>query len=167
MKALLALVKAWASWLWSWVVWVEDKGWAGLKASFNYTYDPPAHHVKYWMAIVLAIAVSGMWFGGTLRGWFDRSELGQAMAPVRHVSSAPDTLLDSVAVFPSQMPAKLDAPKPADVTLPPLKVTIPVTNPAAAPANTGKVAQKAVTTYVTPRHVTRHVVKPTSSPFPG
>ena len=154
MKALLALVKAWASWLWSWVVWVKAKGWAGLKGVLNYTYDPPPHHVKYWMVVVLGIAVGGAWFGAEVRGWFDHTMLGQAMAPVRHVSSAPDTLLDSVAVFPSQMPAKLDAPKPTDLA--PLKPIVVV--PPIVPAQ--------------PAHRVRaYRVKPkareASSPFPG
>ena len=96
------------AWVWSWLVWT----WAKVKAGGNQVIDPPPQRIKYYMLFVLAVAVGGAWFGGTVVSWFDRSVLGplhSAAVPL----AQPVMLLPKGAVFPSEMSEKLaDAPKP-------------------------------------------------------
>lgn len=93
-------------------LWDKAKAWNWLKAASDYVYDPPPHHIRYWVVVVLGIAVGGAWFGGALVSWFDRSVLGPlhtAMYPVAQPAE-PTLLLPKGAVIPSAMPKTADLP---------------------------------------------------------
>lgn len=78
-----------------------DKLVAWVKASGNYVYDPPPHHIKYWMVVVLGIAVGGSIFGGAIVSWFDRHVLwpeaatplpAKRVQPVYLIPKLPDVI---------------------------------------------------------------------------
>lgn len=96
MKALKAL-----GWAWSFVVafWGKAKAWG------DYIYDPPPHHIKYWLSIGMALIIGGAWFGGTVVSWFDRSVLGPLHAAMAPVAQPVETLLPRNSLIPSAMPA--------------------------------------------------------------
>ena len=138
MKALKALVLAWLGWAWSFIValWGKAKVWG------DYLYDPPPHHIKWWLGIGMSLIIGGAWFGGTVVSWFDRSVLGplhSAAAPVVQ----PVMLLPRNSIIPSAMPVKpAEAPKSADLApLAPL-VAPPLPKAPAAPVKLYK-AKKA------------------------
>lgn len=151
--------KAVLAWVWSWLVWTWAKVWGLVTTWKDYVVDPPAAHLKVYFWVVLGGSVVSYFFWASLVGafnWF-AVPFRQAMAPVVHVNSAPETLLPKGALFPSQMPAKLDAPKAADVP-PPVKVV--VKPPAMAPVATAKPVSG-----VSRPHKPK--AKPAPSPFPG
>jgi hypothetical protein len=151
---LIDKAKAVLAWAWGWIV----SAWNWVKAAGNQVIDPPPEKVKYYLVIVLAIAVGGALFGGSIVSWFDRSVLGPlhiAFYPVAQPVE-PTLLLPKGAIIPSAMPAK-DEPK---AELPPLKPVVaakPVADSKKAP-----VAPPAVRAYRA-----KPKAKSASSPFPG
>ncbi len=149
-----------AGWAWEWIVWI----WARVKALGDYVYDPPPHHIRYWIVIGLSLIIGGAWFGGAIVSWFDRSVLGPlhtAMYPVAQPIE-PTLLLPKNALIPSAMPVKplADAPKPADVPAAKADKGADTNKAVAAEKPTEKADKKAVKLYK---------VKPKSapsSPFP-
>jgi len=123
MKAFLALVKAWLSWAWSWVKWADAKFMAFVMRAGAWVIAHVSAYKKgyFWFGLAASLIAYGFW--ASIVGAFHwvADPLEQAMAPVAHVQSAPDTLLDAVAVFPSAIPAK-PAPSTELAPLAPLPV---------------------------------------------
>lgn len=159
MKASSALVKAWLSWAWSWVKWADAKFMAFVMWGGAWVIAHVSTYKKGYFWLVLGGSLASYLFWASIVGAFHwvADPLEQAMAPVPHVRSAPDTLLDAVAVFPSAMPAK---PAPSTDLAP---LTLPAVAPVADSDKVGPVFKvKKVTVKRKP--VTKSA---SSSPFPN
>ena len=116
MKSLKAVALAVLAWVWGWIVWTLSKIIAALKGWGDYMYDPPPRHIKYWVVMVLIIAVGGSIFGGAVVSWFDRHV--QAAAPLKPSAEGrrqPMYLLPPSVVITTTRPAPEAA---VDVVLP-------------------------------------------------
>lgn len=156
MKTLLAKAKALWVWAWGWIVLGWQKLWSWAKASGNYLWQPPAHHIKYWVVVVLGISVAGTIFWNTILGalhWV-ADPMVAAMAPVPHVQSPPETLLPSNALTGADIMANkiADVPKPLPplkpvVVVPPHDAGLQAAVPAKAPVRAYKAKKKPASNY--------------------
>ena len=158
MKASLALLKAWASWAWSWVTWADAKFMAFVMWAGAWVIAHVSTYKKGYFWLAIGGSLASYFFWATIVGAFHwvADPMRQAMAPVEHVSSAPETLLPRGAIIPTAIPAK---PAPS-TELAPL-ATLPVP-PAADSEKVGPVFKVKKVTVVKRKPPTRSA---SSSPF--
>jgi len=161
MKAFLALVKAWLSWAWSWVKWADAKFMAFVMWAGAWVIAHVSAYKKGYFWLVLGGSLASYFFWASIVGAFHwvADPMRQAMAPVEHVQSAPETLLPRGALIPTAIPAK-PAPSTELAPLAPLPVA-----PAADSDKVGPVFKVKKVTVIGKR---KPVVKSaSSSPFPN